>query len=90
MTYTHEKVLADVGLEYERAAEKFPAFNSAHEGFAVLDEERDELWEVVKKNPAKRYPNARDPHVAKREEMREEAIQIAAMAVRFIVDVCDR
>lgn len=72
---THE-----VLFELNRARKKHPKdFNSAHEGFAILDEERDELWDEVKGNDPKR-----------REKMRAEAIQIAAMAIRFVEDVCDR
>lgn len=69
-------------LAYEEAwsaAQRFPGFNSAHEGFAVLAEEVDELWDHVKAKQG-----ARDV-----EAMRKEAVQVAAMALRFIVDVCD-
>ena len=72
-------ILGEVTDELIRAKAKFPPMHSAHEGYAVLLEEVDELWEQVKLNPAKR-------NVA---EMRKEAIQIAAMALRFIEDVCD-
>lgn len=69
----------DAVKELRAAQEKFPPFNSAHEGYAVLDEERFELWlEVMAKQ------GARD--LAK---MRKEAIQVAAMAMRFVIDVCD-
>ncbi len=69
----------DVRAELQRARAKFPrAQASAHEGFAVLDEERDELWDEVKGN-----------HAERKARMRAEAIQVAAMAIRFIEDVCD-
>lgn len=59
--------------ELRRAREKFPArFNSKHEGFGVLREEVDELWEAV------RELENTDP--------RAEAIQVAAMAIRFVVE----
>lgn len=46
-----------------------------HEGYAVILEELDELWEECKqKRP--------DPS-----RMRAEAIQVAAMALRFAVDL---
>jgi hypothetical protein len=61
--------------EFEKARRKFPAFNSGHEGWAVLREEVDELWDEVKK----REP---DP-----DKLRHEAIQVAAMALRFVVEV---
>ena len=63
--------------EYKRAARKFPAFSTTHEGYAVLLEKVDELWTEVKKSP-------QSP-----ERLREEAIQVAAMAFRFLSDCCD-
>lgn len=70
-------VAAQLALEeLNRAREKFPApQNSAHEGFAVLYEEVDELWDVVK-----------DKHRT-RGRLSEESIQTAAMALRFHADV---
>lgn len=65
--------------EAHGAARKWPPFNSAHEGYAVLAEEVDELWDHVKTNQKRRDLAA----------MRAEAIQVAAMALRFVVDVCD-
>lgn len=61
------------------AANKWPPMNSAHEAYAVLLEEVDELWDHVKTNQTKRDVAA----------MRKEAIQVAAMALRFAHDVCD-
>lgn len=61
------------------AAEKWGPFNSAHEGFAVMMEEFDELWDHVKVNQKNRDLVA----------MRKEAMQVAAMAIRFMVDVCN-
>lgn len=72
------RVLDDVREEVQRAEAKFPPFNSAHEGYAVILEELDELWEEVKRNGS----------VRDTERMRLEAIQVAAMAVRFLVNVC--
>ena len=72
--------VVDVVAELARAREKFPDFNSAHEGYAVLLEEMDELWDEVKGH----YGPERTA------KMRKEAIQVAAMALRFIQDVCDR
>lgn len=64
--------------ELERAM-VWPAMNSAHEGFAVLHEEVDELWDHVKTNQNRRDLDA----------MKTEAIQVAAMATRFAVEVCN-
>jgi NTP pyrophosphatase (non-canonical NTP hydrolase) len=69
--------LNDVAEELGRARSKFGKFASAHEGYAVLLEEVDELWEEVKKNQ-----RVRDVGL-----MRKEAIQVAAMALRFASDV---
>lgn len=56
---------------------RWPPMNSAHEGYAVLAEEVDELWDHVKVQQGKRDVV----------EMTYEAVQVAAMALRFIVDV---
>jgi hypothetical protein len=58
-------------------------FNGIHEGYAVLLEEVDELWDEVKKNPRK-YPGGSGLH---RDAMRKEAIQVAAMALRFAAEL---
>jgi len=61
--------------EYFRAATIHPPMHSAAEGYAILLEELDELWDEIKKrNPDK-------------EELRKEAIHVGAMALRFLVDV---
>lgn len=71
--------LSDVENELIDAILDWPEFNSAHEGFAVLKEEVDELWDQVKINQKKRDL----------EKMRSEAIQVAAMALRFAIEVCN-
>ena len=68
--------LAEVTKEYE-AASKFPLFNSAHEGYAVLAEEVDELWDEVKKNQK----------IRSEEKLRAEAKQVAAMALKLMVSL---
>ena len=67
----HELILD----ECIRARKKFSPFNSAHEGYAVILEEMDELWEEIKNNP-KNW-----------NKIREEAIQMAAMGMRFLIDL---
>ena len=73
-----DDALDDIRHEVLRAELKFPAFHSAHEGYAVLLEELDELWLEVKKKPRDREPLA----------METEAVQVAAMAVRFLLNIC--
>jgi hypothetical protein len=43
-----QEALAKIRIEYERAAARHGAFNSGHEGYAVIREELDELWDEVK------------------------------------------
>jgi hypothetical protein len=71
--------LNDIMNEFVRAATKFGPMNSAHEGYAVILEEMDELWDHVKMNQTKRDMAA----------MRTEAVQCAAMCLKFIVNICD-
>lgn len=96
-----QSILEEVAKELTKAEEKFASFNSSHEGYAVLLEEVDELWDVVKLNPKKNNlpvtlgkPLSDDEHRKLQNEhrtklMRAEAIQVAAMAIRFIKCVCD-
>ncbi len=75
---TDATVAGEALAELIRARTLFPVpLRSAHEGFAVLQEEVDELWTEVK------------VRTKSRERMRAEAIQVAAMAIKFVSDVCD-
>jgi hypothetical protein len=65
--------------ECKRAMENWPPFNSAHEGWAVIQEEIKELTDWVFTNQKKRDLTA----------MRREAIQVAAMAIRFAAEICN-
>ena len=76
------KVCGEVANEVKRASDTHGSMQSAHEGYAVILEEVDELWDEVKKN-ANRHPE-------RAALMRREAIQVAAMAIRFVLDVCDK
>jgi hypothetical protein len=71
------EILEMVEAEFRRASAKNDKFNSAHEGYAILDEEVDELWDEVKKK--RKLRNA--------ELMKGECKQIAAMAIRFMHDL---
>jgi hypothetical protein len=79
MSISLSPILDEVKNEALGAGRIWPAFNSAHEGFSVLAEEVDELWAWVKTNQKRRDIAA----------MRKEAIQVAAMAVRFVADICN-
>jgi len=67
-----QSCLKDIEDEYARARKKFPDFNSAHEGYAVILEELDEAWDEIKANDL----------TAARKEM----VQVGAMALRFLID----
>jgi hypothetical protein len=66
-----------IATEFSRATASNGAFNSAHEGYAVILEELDELKEEVWKKASKRDPA----------NMVKEATQVGAMALRFLIDV---
>jgi len=70
-------IFEEVFIEVGRAMDHHPPYHSAHEGYAVIKEELDELWEEVRKKARNRS--------AKR--LREEAIQVAATAIRFALEV---
>jgi len=67
---TEEMIFDEVRTELRRAEGKFGPFASAHEGYAVLLEEVDELWDAIKANDL----------VGKQ----TEALHVGAMAVRFV------
>jgi hypothetical protein len=69
------RIAREVTDELTRACVSFDPMASPHEGYAVILEELDELWQHVKANTG-RSAAARD-----------EAIQIAAMAMRYVLDV---
>jgi hypothetical protein len=74
---TYSLAAADAVAEVHRARERFGPMRGAHEGYAVLLEEVQELWDEVRRN---KFDLA---------AMRAEAVQVAAMALAFIVEVCD-
>ena len=67
-----------VETELMQARIKYPGVqHSAHEGFAVLYEQVDELWDEVRRKQTDRNNAA----------MLKELVQIAAMAQRMAEDV---
>lgn len=65
--------------ELERARNKFPAMASAHEGYAVIREELDELWDIIKQKQSSRDYTA----------MRKETVQLGAMVLAFLIEIVD-
>lgn len=78
LDYNFGEALSEVTEEIYAAVSSYPPFNSAHEGMGVLREEVDELWDEVKVKQGKRDIAA----------MRHEACQVAAMAIRFMAEIC--
>lgn len=69
-----DSAVLEVVDELITATKRHGKFNSCHEGYAILAEEVDELWDLVKlKSPNKAM-------------LRLEATQVAAMAIRFMLD----
>ena len=70
-------ILAGVRKELARALTKHPTgFHSGHEGWAVILEEVQELFDEVKIDKGGDVSGCK------------EAIQVAAMGVRYVLDVC--
>ena len=69
-------IIPQIKDEINKAQLLYTSFHSMHEGFAVLKEEVDELWDCVKMKQNDR----------KSEVIEKECIQIAAMAIRIILD----
>jgi len=70
-----DAIMGMVRRELVSAQAQYGAFHSAHEGFAVILEEVDELWAEVRKREKDK------------KALRTEAVQVAAMAVRFVLDI---
>lgn len=78
---TIQEAVAFTVSEFERAETLHHRFHSGHEGYAVIREELDELWDAIKAQRGyTRYAHG---------EVEHEAIQVAAMALRFLVNLCD-
>lgn len=79
-TQDFREVADEVLKELKGAAYHFPPMRSPHEGWAIIREEVDEMWDEVKASK----PIVGDPHI---ERSLQEAKQVAAMAIRYIHDI---
>ena len=70
---TPEQASMEVLQELHRARKKHKPMQSAHEGYAVILEELEELWDAVKKDD--------------KAHAKKEAMQVAAMALAFMIEV---
>lgn len=74
------EALIEVREEVLWATKNHKRFNSPHEGYAVIKEELDELWSAIR--TLKNFDD-------RNEQIKLEAIQVAAMAVRFLMDLVE-
>jgi hypothetical protein len=72
-----DAAIHDLRNELFKAMVKHPTMHSAHEGHSVIREELEELWEHVRADTG-RTPDAR-----------KEAMQVAAMGLRYALDLCE-
>ncbi|OEU63369.1 MAG: hypothetical protein BA867_08685 [Desulfobacterales bacterium S5133MH16] len=70
----HFTAIKKVLDELESANKKYPSFRSAHEGYAVIKKELDELWDEIKTSKQSQANLL----------MVNEAVQVAAMLIKFI------
>jgi hypothetical protein len=71
-----DRELALLREELFKAMTKHAPMHSPHEGMSVIKEEVDELWDHVKADTGRTAAG------------RKEARQVAAMGLRYVLDLC--
>ena len=74
-----DRAIEKIMSEFYRASELYPTLHSNHEAYAVIKEEVDELWDEIKKEKS----------IRGNEKIKTELIQIGAMVVRYLNNLCD-
>lgn len=64
--------------EYNQIICKNPPLQNTYEGWAMLLQATEQLWDEVKK----------DKNLHANEQMRKQAILVGATTMRFIIDLC--
>lgn len=84
--WTTLRAIAD---SYTKARLKHAPMRGPHEGYAVLLEEVDELWDEVKawQPDQTRGEEVDELYHARMKNMRKEALHVAAMALAFLLEV---
>ena len=102
--YTPEvsEILDVIGIAFAKARQKHAPMHSPHEGYAIIKEEFDELWEEIRRWQPKPpdfdqageefsitspIPAEHRAYAANMVAMRKEALHVAAMALAFLVEV---
>lgn len=70
-------IALEIAAEVERAERKHRPLNSPHEDWSVIFEELEELREHVRGDTGRSA------------EARKEAIQVAAMGLRYVLNLCE-
>lgn len=81
-----ETALEEIRASYEKAREKHAPMRGPHEGYAVLLEEVDELWDEVKRWQPSHVVGAHN-YKLHNQQMIKEAKHVAAMALAFLLEV---
>lgn len=98
-----DAVSIEIADALTKARTKHPPMRSPHEGYAIILEELDELWDEIRAwqpmpidfrdhdnmDVSKRTPAEHIAYGENMRKMRKEALHVAAMALAFIVEVCD-
>lgn len=71
-----DTLAAEIAAEVRRAEGLHAPFHSPHEGWSIIYEELEELREHVRTD------------TGRSDEARKEAIQIAAMGLRYALNLC--
>lgn len=71
-----DMLMEEIKVELVKSMTKHAPMHSPHEGSSVIREELEELWEHVMAD------TGRTP------EARKEAMQLAAMGMRYVLDLC--
>jgi len=72
-----DMILAEIKMELVKAMTKHASMHSPHEGSSVIREEFEELWAHVMADTGRTA------------EARKEALQVAAMGIRYALDLCE-
>lgn len=90
--------LGNIAESYIKARAKHAPMRGAHEGYAVILEELDELWDEVKRwqsveSAMERFGFTRDEALeaiaVNNGRMRKEALHVAAMTLAFLIEVTE-
>jgi len=96
-------MLADIANSYRKARAKHAPMRGPHEGYAVLLEEFDELWDEIKQwQPEPKHPFDAPPIMSQAEldelllqyhrntaRIRKEALHVAAMSLAFLLEAVE-